>query len=439
MSSKTQASDQDPVLFHRLRGLKAPISALAFSPATKLVAAASLDHSVFTWNFGSNDKDKTAIKYAGHSDGVLDLDFSGPGRLLASCSRDRTVRIWIASSTRCDSSVFRAHSAPVRSVEFSPFDSQKLITASDDKSIKFWTVNRHEFITSIAEHTNWVRSARYSPDGRMIASCSDDKTIRLFDERTGATIHVFGKEPKGFAQHIAFHPSGTCLGAGTSDNKVKIYDIRMQKLQQLYSSHEAPVTKVSFHASGNYIVSSSQDGSLRMFDLLEARPIYDLRGHNKPVNAVTFSPKGEYLASGGDDNVVFIWKTNIDEKDRGLRPNSAQQYEEKIQETKRELAKCDVLSEKMKNKENQAKGPATNSKPPPSTSKGDTEISTGKLLQENQELREENEQLKEELADTSMKVEALTETVILMEKRITLLEDQLKLSASMADISLGER
>ena len=105
---------------------------------------------------------------------------------------------------------------------------------------------------------------RYSPDGRVIASCSDDKSVRIFDERTGSAIHVF-QDPKGFGHSLvmslsscllcfqnaklhflqAFHPSGTCVGVGTSDKKVKVYDIRMQKLQQLYSAHEAAVTQVN--------------------------------------------------------------------------------------------------------------------------------------------------------------------------------------------------
>ena len=77
----------------------------------------------------------------------------------------------------------------------------------------------------------------------MIASCSDDKSIRIFDERTSKAIHVF-QESKGFAQHLDFHPSGVCIGVGTTDKKVKVYDVRMQKLQQLYYSHDGPVTQV---------------------------------------------------------------------------------------------------------------------------------------------------------------------------------------------------
>jgi len=57
---------------------------------------------------------------------------------------------------------------------------------------------------------------------------------------------------------LAFHPSGACIGVATSDKKVKVYDIRMQKLQQLYDSHEAAVTQVSFHSSGNYLVRQQQ-------------------------------------------------------------------------------------------------------------------------------------------------------------------------------------
>ena len=74
----------------------------------------------------------------------------------------------------------------------------------------------------------------------------------MFDLRSGKEIHAF-KETKGFATHLDFHPSGTCIGVGTSDKKVKVYDLRMQRLQQVYSSHTGPVSQVSFHPNGNYL------------------------------------------------------------------------------------------------------------------------------------------------------------------------------------------
>ena len=101
-------------------------------------------------------------------------------------------------------------------------------------------------MTSFVGHNNWVRCAKFSPDGDVIATCSDDKTLRLFDPSSGKEIHVF-EEPKGFASHLDFHPSGTCIGVATSDNTVKVYDVRMRKLQQLYKSHDGPVSQVEFY------------------------------------------------------------------------------------------------------------------------------------------------------------------------------------------------
>lgn len=57
--------------------------------------------------------------------------------------------------------------------------------------MKEWTVQRKKFVTSYLGHKNWVRCARFSHDSNIIGSASDDKTVKVFDRRTGQCINTF--------------------------------------------------------------------------------------------------------------------------------------------------------------------------------------------------------------------------------------------------------
>ncbi|KAF6017506.1 POC1A [Bugula neritina] len=100
-----------------------------------------------------------------------------------------------------------------------------------------------------------------------------------------------------------------------TDNTVKVWDIRVNKLLQHYTAHNAPVNDVAFHSSGNFLISASDDNTIKVFDLLEGRLFYTLHGHQGSVTATDFSRNGEYFATGGADEKCLVWKTNFDKTD----------------------------------------------------------------------------------------------------------------------------
>ncbi|KAG9490431.1 hypothetical protein GDO78_006003 [Eleutherodactylus coqui] len=258
------------------------------------------------WNFKPQSR---AFRFIGHREAVTSVQFSPMGHLLASASKDRTVRLW-TPNIKGESVIFKAHTASIRSVDFSA-NGQSIITASDDKSVKAWSVRHQRFLFSLTQHTNWVRCARFSPDGRLIASCSDDKAIRIWDTANRVCINTF-MDYKGHSNYVSFNPSGTCVASAGSNSTVKVWDIRMNKLLQQYQVHSAGVNCLSFHPTGNFLLSASSDGTVKVLDLLEGRLLYTLHGHQGPVLTVAFSRDGEQFASGGTDAQVLVWKTNFD-------------------------------------------------------------------------------------------------------------------------------
>ena len=86
--------------------------------------------------------------------------------------------------------MLKGHAGPVRSVEFSA-DNRQIITASDDKTVKIWSLPSKRFRCSLLGHSNWVRSASFAPDTRVAVSGGDDKLVKLWDVETHQCLRTF--------------------------------------------------------------------------------------------------------------------------------------------------------------------------------------------------------------------------------------------------------
>jgi WD40 repeat protein len=113
------------------------------------------------------------------------------------------------------------HSGSVTSVAFSP-DGSLIASGSRDYTIKLWRVSDGALVATLRGHTDWVNSVAFSPDGSLIASGSDDRTIRLWRVSDGALVKTYDQETGTRVLSIQFSPNGLLFGYGRGDATVVV-------------------------------------------------------------------------------------------------------------------------------------------------------------------------------------------------------------------------
>ncbi|RKP24521.1 WD40-repeat-containing domain protein, partial [Syncephalis pseudoplumigaleata] len=202
-------------------------------------------------------------------------------------------------------------------------DGQLASTGSVDSSVKLINVDKmrkhndadRPVIRTFYDHSGPVNDVAFHPNGMVLASCSEDRFIKLYDLTRSGSKRGFRSLHDAFpVNSIAFHPSGDFLAAATQDCYLRIHDLHRGNCYMVNKSasdqqHRGPIQQVTYSGSGRWLATGSSDGDVRVWDAVSGRSVRVIAGAHtgRVVTSVRITKNEKYLLTSGCDSTLRLW------------------------------------------------------------------------------------------------------------------------------------
>ncbi len=274
-----------------------------------LVASGSKDRTVRLWD---SKRGQPLHVFTGHSGQVNSVAFSPDGKQLASASSDATVRIWDVASGK-ESLCYTNHVLDVNSVVFHP-SGKELASGSSDATVRIWDRKGKDRLI-LQMHLNGisVTQVAYSRDGRQLAALATPGWLRIWDAATGKElVDPIRNRTPGLAS-FAWGPNGQDLAVVNKNWQLRFWNPNKDFGTQSTAGGGAPLDRAVFSPDGRWIASCTlEDPAITIRDTISGKTRNTLKGNREGVHHLALSEDGRLLASAGKDHLVRIWDPTLD-------------------------------------------------------------------------------------------------------------------------------
>jgi WD40 repeat protein/beta-lactamase regulating signal transducer with metallopeptidase domain len=279
------------------------VYAVAFSPDSRLLASSSYDKTARVWDVETG-KQKSVLN--GHKGGVRAIAFSHNGKMLATGSSDTTIKLWDLEQGK-EIRTIKGHTAAIRALVFGTGD--KLVySASEDQSALGWDVETGKEVKGILKLPNqMVSSLSLSPGGTLLAVGSFDNVVRVFDTSTGQT-RVTLQNHTDAVTCVAISPDGRHLASGSNDKNVNLWRASLPSATAAATmlGHQGQIWFAVPSPDGKRVVTSGDDKVLYARPMPPARIAGPIPGIEQPIFGIAVSPDSKTIALGCENNTLLL-------------------------------------------------------------------------------------------------------------------------------------
>jgi WD40 repeat protein/serine/threonine protein kinase len=295
-----------------LQRLERPVSSFSLSPDGRLLAAAGRDQPVTIWNLALGSREGS---YQANSRVVRQVAFAPDGQSLLIDSQHRDVRRWRYHESQDLPQVLQGHDKEAWTLAFSP-DGSLLASGSDDNTIKIWDVETGRELLTLKGHDKTVTCLAFFPELDRIASVSLDGRLILWElsrEETGTekisarkTVLHSGPDP---LRALAISPDRQHMAVAGTQGTIRVWNLETKAFESQLQAHTRSVHALAYSQNPGVLASASADQTVRLWNpqtgLLKTESFSD------GMRTLGFSSDGGLMAAGGDPRVVSLWSMDL--------------------------------------------------------------------------------------------------------------------------------